>query len=223
MIRSMDTLQHNFSILQKKQEMVSSNIANVDTIGYKARQAEFETLLENNYPASESLLLGDDVEVLTINSGSRAADYTIDFSLGNIVASEGPHQYAVAVEGFFQVTAENGAVFYSRDGSFTVDTTGSYLVNARGERMTMAGNSPAVFQPVTTTESLMPAGENKYTATEAMQQADVEVLVGYIEQSNVDLATAITDMMIAQRAYAMNSKAAQSTDEMLSGINQFKQ
>lgn len=36
MIRSMDTLQHNFSILQKKQEMVSTNIANVNTPGYEA-------------------------------------------------------------------------------------------------------------------------------------------------------------------------------------------
>ena len=207
---------------QYQLDTVANDVANVDTIGYKARQAEFESLLENNYAASERLLFGDNVETVNIRGGSRAEDYTIDFSLGNVVASEGPHQYAIAGEGFFEVTAENGQVFYSRDGGFTVDTTGSYLVNARGERVTMAGGLPAVFQPATT-ENLMPAGENKYTATGAMQQTDAEVLVGYIEQSNVDLATAITNMMIAQRAYAMNIKAAQSTDEMMSGINQFKQ
>lgn len=208
---------------QYELDTVANDVANVNTTGHKARQAEFESLLANNYSASEGLLLGEGVETLSIQGGSRAADYTIDFSQGALVASEGPHQYALAGPGFFQVVGADGEAFYTRDGNFGLDATGSTVVNMRGQRVTMAGDVPAVFRPATAEVDLVPAGENNYRATGAMQPAMTEVLVGQLEQSNVDLATAITDMMMAQRAYALNVKAAQSTDEMMSAINQFKQ
>lgn len=57
MIRSMDTLQHNFNILQKKQEMVSTNIANVNTPGYEAlkmvQSADGQVALINNLGGPE--------------------------------------------------------------------------------------------------------------------------------------------------------------------------
>ena len=57
MIRSMDTLQHNFSILQKKQEMVRTNIANVNTPGYEAlkmvQSADGQVALINNLGGPE--------------------------------------------------------------------------------------------------------------------------------------------------------------------------
>lgn len=46
---------------------------------------------------------------------------------------------------------------------------------------------------------------------------------GYLESSNVDLATTFTDMIVTQRAYSLNLKAAQSTDEIMGMINNFKQ
>ena len=52
MIRSFDTLQHNFSILQKKQEMVTTNIANINTPGYEAlkmvQSTDFEAQFFNH-------------------------------------------------------------------------------------------------------------------------------------------------------------------------------
>lgn len=203
-------------------DTVANDVANVNTLGYKARQAEFEELMTNNYAATDTLLLNDNVDTVAIQSGVRADDYTVDMSLGKVVASEGPDQFAIAGDGFFQVTGRDNQIYYTRDGAFTRDLAGA-VVNARGERITMNGSQPAIFQPALNAGELVPVGENKYTATGAMQQVGVEVLEGFVEQSNVDLATAITDMMIAQRAYAMNVKAAQSTDEMMSGINQFKQ
>lgn len=57
MIRSMDTLQHNFNIMQKKQEMVSTNIANVNTPGYEAlkmvQSADGQVALINNLGGPE--------------------------------------------------------------------------------------------------------------------------------------------------------------------------
>lgn len=57
MIKSMDTLQHNFNILQKKQEMVSANIANINTPGYEAlemvQSAEGQVALINHLGGPE--------------------------------------------------------------------------------------------------------------------------------------------------------------------------
>lgn len=222
-------MSHNLNIsktglhaFQYHLDTIANDVANVNTLGYKARQAEFQALLANNYTGTDGLSFGEEVDILSIQTGVRTGDYTIDRSLGTIVDSTGPNQFAINGEGFFQVTGNDGQAYYTRDGGFSLDVMGS-VVNARGERVTMAGTAPAVFQATPDADALVPVGENKYVATGAMQQIDTEVLVGYVEQSNVNLATAITDMMIAQRAYAMNVKAAQSTDEMMSGINQFKQ
>lgn len=222
-------MSHNLNIsktglhaFQYHLDTIANDVANVNTLGYKARQAKFQALLANNYTGTDGLSFGEEVDTLSIQTGVRTGDYTIDRSLGTIVDSLGPNQFAINGEGFFQITGNDGQVYYTRDGSFSLDVRGS-VVNARGERVTMAGTAPTVFQPTPNADMLVPVGENKYVATGAMQQIDTEVLVGYVEQSNVNLATAITDMMIAQRAYAMNVKAAQSTDEMMSGINQFKQ
>lgn len=202
-------------------DTVANDVANVNTLGYKARQAEFQTLLANNYTASDTLLMDEGLNGVAISGGARTDDYTIDQAMGNIVESEGDHQFAIAGDGYFQITAGNGETYYTRDGNFTLDITGSTVVNSRGESVTMVGNKPAVFQA--NGQEMLPVGENKYVANGAMIQTDTEVLAGFVEQSNVDLATAITDMMVAQRAYAMNVKAAQSTDEMMTMINQFKQ
>jgi flagellar basal-body rod protein FlgG len=45
----------------------------------------------------------------------------------------------------------------------------------------------------------------------------------YLESSNVNLADSMSEMILTQRAYSMNTKVLQSTDEMMQRINEFKQ
>ena len=146
---------------------------------------------------------------------------------GSLTASEGEFQLAIVEDGFFQVTGADGEVYYTRDGNFHMNPNGT-VVNAHGEALTIAANVIPTDTPVylINPEQLIAVGENKFVLADgatAVQDNNATVLQGYLENSNVDLATRFTDMMVVQRAYAMNVKAAQSADEMMSMINQFKQ
>ncbi|MDH5230847.1 MAG: flagellar basal-body rod protein FlgG [Gammaproteobacteria bacterium] len=78
---------------------------------------------------------------------------------------------------------------------------------------------------------LLPIGDNQYQATRASGDAMVYqpsqnntglVAQGYLETSNVALVEEMTNLMMAQRAYQINSKVAQVSDEIMSLINQIK-
>lgn len=205
---------------QNAMDTISYDIANVNTTAYKGRQSEFETLLTNAITTPENL-------TIEISSGSRNEVSALNMQQGSLTASEGEFQLAIVEGGFFQVTGADGEAYYTRDGNFLVNPNG-IVVNAHGEALTIAANAVPTDTPVylINPEQLIAVGENKFVLADgatAVQDNNATVLQGYLENSNVDLATRFTDMMVVQRAYAMNVKAAQSADEMMSMINQFKQ
>ena len=205
---------------QNAMDTISYDIANVNTTAYKGRQSEFEALLTNQTVTTNDLLV-------EISSGSRNEVSTLNMQQGSLVASEGDYQLAIKEDGFFQVTAADGNTYYTRDGNFHIDQN-NVVVNARGEALTVSANGNPIDTPVyqIPADQLIAVGENKYALANgatAVLDTDATVLQGYLENSNVDLATRFTDMMVVQRAYAMNIKAAQSTDELMGMINQFKQ
>lgn len=109
---------------------------------------------------------------------------------------------------------------------------GSFVVRGNGE-VYLSGNGPAVFAGtiplyrVADATTLQPSGENKYVLPAQAQLLpagkDVQIQQQMLESSNVDLADRITQLMVAQRAYSLNLKAAQTSDETMGIINQFKQ
>lgn len=110
--------------------------------------------------------------------------------------------------------------------SLTVTDTGSILTSINGE-MTAAGTIPLYLPPHST--AIESAGGNTYRVLDGVNLIEStnapenfgSVMSGYLEASTVDLAQSMTEMMLSQRAYSMNAKIMQSTDEMYSLINQF--
>lgn len=108
----------------------------------------------------------------------------------------------------------------------TVTDSGEILTEVNGQ-MTVAGSIPLYLPPHST--ALESAGGNTYRVLDGVNLIDSRnapetfgtVMSGYLEESTVDLARSITDMMLSQRAYSLNAKVMQSTDEMYSLINQF--
>ncbi len=106
-----------------KLAVVSDNIANVNTVGYKAGQATFETLVTNSGLASQYTAGG-------VLGGNRQL---VD-KQGQIVATEAPSDIAIRGGGFFIVSSAvtgAGQPLYTRAGSFRQDSLGN-LVNAQG-------------------------------------------------------------------------------------------
>ncbi|CZQ90358.1 flagellar hook-basal body protein [Trichococcus collinsii] len=112
------------------------------------------------------------------------------------------------------------------DANVSISDNGEIWVGSKGAA-TLAGRIP-LFYPASA-DALVPAGENQYIVAEGTRMyssAEGYQMGGiqqhFLETSNVDLAAAFTDMIVTQRAYSMNLKVAQTSDEIMGVINGFK-
>jgi len=105
---------------------------------------------------------------------------------------------------------------------------GVFALNAQGEQVQVGEIQLARF---VNPAGLFSIGQNLFVATQASGPAQAgipgengfgKLLSGSLESSNVDVTEEITSMLMAQRAYAMNAKALQTTDEMLALANQLR-
>jgi flagellar basal-body rod protein FlgG len=118
-------------------EVISNNIANLNTTGYKQQRAEFQDLLYQNLraPGDNSSDAGTIVPVgVQIGIGVKAAAvYRID-TQGNLSQTGNPLDLAIQGKGFFQILQPDGTIAYTRAGSLQLNaqrqivTADGYLV-----------------------------------------------------------------------------------------------
>lgn len=119
---------------ERNVEVISNNIANMRTTGFKRQRAEFQDLLYQTYRRAGSTTSdqGSLVPVgIEIGSGVKTAATPRVMSQGSVVATEKELDVAVRGEGFFTVQLPDGRTAYTRDGTFERDNTG-LLVNIDG-------------------------------------------------------------------------------------------
>ena len=104
----------------KNLDVIGNNVANVNTIGFKASRAEFADVF--------AATLAGSATNTTAGIGTRVATISQTFSQGGISVSDRPLDVAINGEGFFRMD-DNGSVVYSRNGQFKADKDG-YLVNS---------------------------------------------------------------------------------------------
>lgn len=111
-------------------DVVSDNIANVNTIGYKAERVIFEDLI-----ARSLTTFGNNVpKNMEIGGGSFIAVTTKDFSQGSFQSTNVPLDLALDGEGFFMVKGIDGVQYYTRAGQFRLDANGD-IVNVDGLKL----------------------------------------------------------------------------------------
>lgn len=246
---------------QNSMDAIANDIANVNTTSYKAKHVQFQELMANTQNANNKLLLGDNVDSVSLAGGVRSSADELLLQQGSLSSSPGGVQLAITGEGFFKVTNTAGQEFLTRDGNFHVNPDRS-ITNAQGDVLEIQsaglpqnqwpqgviliqengavsiqsenGNvrvgQISLYRPVSE-NGLVPAGGNTYTFPGENQTENSlenpaafgQIAQQNLENSNVDLASKMSEMIVTQRAYALNVKAAQSTDEMMGMINNFKQ
>jgi flagellar hook protein FlgE len=117
-------------------EVVSDNLANVDTNGFKSANSRFADMVAGYYPMSAANTQRE-------GSGAGVIEIANDFSSGPIKNTGTWSDMAIVGNGFFNLENASGESLYSRDGSFHVDQTG-HLVNAMGYQV--IGNDGAAIQ-----------------------------------------------------------------------------
>ena len=248
---------------QTNVDVISNNIANMNTTAYTKRRAEFNDLIYQNYirPGAQSSA-GQTIVPAGVQLGTgvrTAAVYRITDGSG-VTKTDGSLDLAIQGRGYFQIELPEGkGIGYTRDGAFQkngdgvivthdgyivqpeitipddavevyVNTSGEVWVKQDGEtdEVNVGQLELATFVNEAGLEAI---GNNLFTETEAsgapvLDNPDAEgygsILQGYLETSNVNAVSEITELVSAQRAYEMNSKIIQTSDEMLSTINQMK-
>lgn len=107
----------------KNLDVIGNNVANANTVGFKASQAQFADVYANSLGGSGS-----------VGIGVRVATVAQQFSQGNITVSNNSLDMAVSGSGFFRLS-DNGSIVYSRNGQFQMDKDG-YIVTSQGYRLT---------------------------------------------------------------------------------------
>ena len=137
MIRALWTSAAAMQAQQLNIDVISNNLANVSTTGFKHSRTNFQDLLYQNLRqvGSETSQAGTQVPVgVQIGHGVKAVSIGKDFSQGSPVAtSQDPMNVDLMIDGqgFFQITLPNGDTAYTRDGGFKIDQNGN-MVTADG-------------------------------------------------------------------------------------------
>jgi flagellar basal-body rod protein FlgG len=242
-------------------EVISNNIANMNTTSFKRQRAEFQDLLYQNMLQVGAASSDSGTVVpsgIQIGVGVHAGAVYRIVSQGDFITTSKDLDVAIKGRGFFQIELPNGQTAYSRAGSFQLSPSGE-IVTASGYRVlpgitiqnaaeisinesgqvsykqagqiapTIAGQLElAVFA---NEAGLEPLGDNLFLQSDASGAAAVAnpgatgygtMQQGFLEGSNVNPVNEITALIAAQRAYEMNSKVIETSDQMLSTITQLR-
>lgn len=259
MIRSLWISKTGLDAQQTQLDVVSNNLANVGTTGFKRARVAFEDLLYQNVrqAGANSSQQTQLPTGLQIGTGVKPVATPRMFTQGNLQNTGNSFDMAINGQGFFQVALPDGTTAYTRDGSFHTDSAGQLVTNS-GFALSPAITIPANAQSVTiaqdgTVSATIPGqaaaqtigtiqlanftnpgglearGQNLFAETAASGTPSTNapgsngaglLQQGYLETSNVNVVEELVSMIQTQRAYELNSKAIQTSDQMLSRLTQ---
>lgn len=247
---------------QTNVDVISNNIANANTTGYKSGRAAFEDLIyqtEHREGAQTSDAGTTRPVGVDIGLGVQSTGVVRLNTQGGLTKTGNDLDLAIDGQGYFTVNMPDGSQAYTRAGNFQISATGQIVtlegyevspginipanttkieINQQGLVQAFVGTSPTpvdlgqfTMASFVNEAGMKPIGNNLLQATVASGDATtanpgdpgIGVLrQGYLESSNVNVIQQITDLISAQRAYEMNSKAVQTADQMMNSTNQMK-
>ena len=259
MIRSLWVAKTGLEAQQTNVDVISNNLANVSTNGFKRQRPVFEDLLYQTLrqPGAQSTQQTQVPSGLQLGTGVRPVATARIFTTGNLQNTGNPLDLAVNGNGFFQVTLPDGSVSYTRDGGFQLDSQGqvvtsngyplqptitippnalSITIGSDGTVSVLAAGATAPTQvgQIQLANFINPAGlqargENLFLETAASGTAQTNVPgtnglgalnQGFVETSNVNVTEELVNLITAQRAFEINSRSIQSSDQMLQKLTQ---
>lgn len=254
MMRALWTAGTGMTAQQANIDVISNNLANVNTTGFKKMRTDFQDLMYQTVRQAGAST-GPDTMLPTgvqMGHGVRQVATQKMFTMGSYQQTGNTLDMAIQGDGFFQITMPDGTIAYTRDGSFKKDGTGR-IVTSEGYPLEPAINIPENATDVTIsgdgrvsatipgqtapqdlgqiqlTRFVNPAGLDaiggnllRETAASGQPVTNAPGTDGagtlvqkYLEMSNVQVVEEMVNMIVAQRAYEMNSKAITTSDQML--------
>lgn len=261
-MRALRTAASGMAAQQLNVEVISNNIANMNTVGFKRQRAEFQDLLYQNVErmGAQSSSQGTVVPTgIQIGAGVKAGSVYRITEQGSPTQTGGRFDVAIDGRGYFQVLLPSGETAFTRAGNFALNGEGQLVtddgyavqpnISIPQDAVDVSISKTGQVQVITAGQTqpsivgqlelasffneagLEAVGDNLLMETAASGAANVgtpgdvgfgQILHGYTEASNVDAVAEISALIIAQRAYEMNSKVITTADQMLSVSAQVK-
>jgi flagellar basal-body rod protein FlgG len=259
MMRSLFTAATGMLGQQMNMDVISNNLANVNTSGFKKSRVDFEdliyqTLRQPGAAQANGQLIPTGIQV---GMGTRPVAVAKQWSQGDYQQTGNQLDVAIEGNGFFKLLQGEREV-YTRNGAFKLDNNGvitdshgyilqpqftipegttSITVDPSGTITALATDGTELAQAQLTifkfanNGGLYARGKNLFTPTPASgdpiegtpgQDEFGTLAQGFLEMSNVSVVDEMVNMIVAQRAYEANSKAIQTSDQMLQLANNVK-
>lgn len=274
MNNSMISALVSMTSMQQRLDLIANNVANVDTAGYKSKQASFEDVLTGVQQQTSSLSRDGRATPLGFNVGYgvKMTSITQDMAQGELNETGNPTDLAIEGNALFAVEV-NGQKAWTRAGDFrfvpdesvqdpnaaprmrlvtsdgyavlgrdnqpitapanatvAFDSSGNLLVRDSGSLSAriagqlqlvepmrpegLAASSDNLFSLISGASENMVFGENAATTV-----PEATIRAGYLENSNVDLTSEMTQMLEVQRTYQLAARALSSSDTMMNLAN----
>ncbi len=162
---------------QTEMSVISNNLANVNTTGYKEDRAVFEDLLYQNQAqvGADTSQTTESPSGLNIGTGVQVVSTEKEYSQGSLTQTGNPLDVAIQGQGFYQVQMPDGTLAYTRDGTFQTNAQGQ-LVTSSGYVVQPGITIPQAAQSVTigtdgTVTALLP-GQSTPTQVGQLQLAN---------------------------------------------------
>jgi flagellar basal-body rod protein FlgF len=219
-----EQLGSSIDTLTREYEIITHNLANASTAGFKRRCNTFTKVLNEQLGNSQ-----------TDSTGKAELNTVFDFSQGNVVQTSRELDFALSGKGFFVIESPDGPL-YTRNGAFSTNQNGQ-LVDMQGRivagkdgAISIPGNIPLSQLNISDNGSisangvsigqfkladfgdnqdkLIPVGSNCYQMTDttitAADASNVIVKQGYQEDSNVQVVEELVDLVMVTRLYEAN-------------------
>ena len=258
MLRSLWIAKTGMESQQTNIDVISNNLANVSTNGFKRSRPVFEDLVYQTLrqPGAQASQQTQVPSGLQIGTGARPVATERIHLQGNLQQTGNTFDMAIQGNGFFQVQLPDGTLAYTRDGAFQVNSEGT-VVTANGDilqpqitvpadaigvdiaqdgtiSVTQPGNVVTQQGPIQLTNFINPTGlqsigDNLYLETVSSGTPNTSnpglnglgtLQQGFVETSNVNVVEELINMIQAQRAYEINSRSIQASDQMLQRLVQ---
>jgi flagellar basal body rod protein FlgG len=228
MIRAYYTASNGAKSSQNYLDVLSNNVANIQTDGFKKSKAEFSDLL---YTSRQ----GTSDEIQT-GSGSKMGRVDTIFDQGTLYATERETDFAIEGDGFFMIQIDD-TNYFTRGGNFEIANIddANYLMY-QGGFVLDENEDPILFEKdadkinvgvfVVSNTDLKRSGNNLFELSnedaEYSLSENSRVLRGYLEASGVELSEEMVKLIEIQRSFQLNSKVIQTADEIEQTINSLR-
>jgi len=232
MIKAYYTATNGAMSNQNYLDVISNNMSNIQTNGFKKSKAEFSDLMYTNIRGTE----GENTD-LKAGSGSKINKVDVIFSQGAPYKTGVPTDFAIEGDGFFAVQFEDENL-YTRGGSFQVTNIddenylmyqGGYVLNNEEEPIIIENSDDNINVGVfafNNNGDLEQAGNNLFRVanedTEYNLLENSKVMKGFLEASTVEVSEEMVKLLQIQRSFQLNSSVIQTADQIEQTINSLR-